>query len=176
MSSFLPHFCLCQHIATRGETLSTSSWTWKRAIYKWSLICQHKTQWCHKLDGISMGAPVEAPTASSSEVEHPTTNSVPELHGTPQTISSGRVAVSPEESNTKTQKPHDAIFMYKRALNTSLWKLWMATILFLQIKTNGIWRMKTNTMANEECWPHPPVVSDNKSARCRMSTNVNPSE
>ena len=58
-----------------------------------------------------MGAPVEAPTASSSDVEHPTTNSTPELYGTPRTITSGRLAGSPEESNTKTQKPHDAIFM-----------------------------------------------------------------
>ena len=52
-----------------------------------------------------MGAPVEAPKASSSEAERPTTNSVPELHGTPQTISSERLAGSPKESNTKTQIP-----------------------------------------------------------------------
>ena len=83
-----------------------------------------------------MGAPVEEPTASSSDVEHPITNSVPELYGTPRTISSERLTGSPEESNTKTQKPHDAIFMYRRALITSLWKIWMANILFLQTKTN----------------------------------------
>ena len=69
-----------------------------------------------------MGASVEAPTASSSDVEKPTTNSDTELHGTTHTISSGQKAGSPEESNSKIQKPHDAIFMYRRALNSSLWK------------------------------------------------------
>ena len=29
---------------------------------------------------------------------------------------------------------HDAIFMFRRALNISLWKIWMATILFLKEK------------------------------------------
>ena len=36
-----------------------------------------------------MGAPVEAPTASSSDEEHPTTSSVLELNGTPDTILQG---------------------------------------------------------------------------------------
>ena len=52
-----------------------------------------------------MGAPVEAPKASSLDAERPTTNSVPELHGTPHTISSGQITGSPEEWNTKTQSP-----------------------------------------------------------------------
>ena len=52
-----------------------------------------------------MGAPVEAPKASSSDAERPTTNSIPELHGTPHTISSGQLTGSPEEGNTKTQSP-----------------------------------------------------------------------
>ena len=46
-------------------------------------------------------------------------------------------AGSPEESNTQTQKPHDAIFMIRRALETSLWKIWMPIILFPIAKTNG---------------------------------------
>ena len=85
-----------------------------------------------------MGAPVGAPTASSPDVERPTTNSAQELHGTPRTISSEWLIGSPEESNTETQKPRDAIFMYRHALSTSFWKIWMATIIFLQIKANGI--------------------------------------
>ena len=52
-----------------------------------------------------MGAPVETRKASSSDAERLTTNSVPELHGTPHAISSGRLAGSPEESNSKTQSP-----------------------------------------------------------------------
>ena len=85
-----------------------------------------------------MGAPVEAPKASSSDAERPTTNSVPELHGTPHTISLGRLAGSPEESNTKTQKPDDAIFIEKRALSTSLWRIRRVTILLLKRKAKGI--------------------------------------
>ena len=103
----------------------------KREQSKWSLICQHKTQWCYKLDGNSIGAAVETPKASFLEVERPTTNSVPELRGTPQAISWGRLAGCPEASNTKTQKSHDAIFMHRLALNTSLWKIWVATIFSL---------------------------------------------
>ena len=52
-----------------------------------------------------MGEPDEAPEASSSDAERPTTNSVPELHGTLHNISSGRLAGSAEESNTETQSP-----------------------------------------------------------------------
>ena len=51
-------------------------------------------------------------------------------------VSQVQAAASPEESNTKRQQPHDVIFMNKRALQTSLWKIWIATILFLQIKLN----------------------------------------
>ena len=42
-----------------------------------------------------MGAPVEAPAASSSDAERPTTNFVPEPYGTPHTISSGQLTGSP---------------------------------------------------------------------------------
>ena len=91
-----------------------------------------------KLDGISMAAPVEVPTTSSSDAERPTKISVPELYGTPHNISSGRFTGSPVESNTESKKPHDAIFMCRRALRTSLWRIWMATKLLLQIKANGI--------------------------------------
>ena len=101
-----------------------------------------------------MGAPVEAPTASFLDVERLATNLVPELHGTTHTICSGRLAGSPDESNNGTQKPRVAIFMYRRALNTSWWKMWIATIIFLQMKTNGKWRMKTTTMAKQEYRPH----------------------
>ena len=52
-----------------------------------------------------MGALVEAPAASSTDVERPTTNLVPELHGTPHSVSSVRSTSSPEDSNTKTQTP-----------------------------------------------------------------------
>ena len=58
-----------------------------------------------------MGTPVEAPTASSLDVEHPKTNSFLELYGTPHVISSGQLTGSPKESNTKTQMRYDAIFM-----------------------------------------------------------------
>ena len=83
-----------------------------------------------------MGSAVGAPTASFSNVERPTTNSVPELYETLRTISSGQSTGSPEESNSKTQKPHDGIFMNWRTLSTSLWKIWMATTLILQTKAN----------------------------------------
>ena len=64
-----------------------------------------------------MGAPRVTPKTSLSDATRPTTNSVPGLQGTSQFVSSGRTAGSPEESNTSTQHPHDAIFMYKRAAN-----------------------------------------------------------
>ena len=135
-SPLMPHFCFCRHIARK--TLNITNLTWKRARHnKWSLFCQHKAQRCNKLDGNSMAAPVEAPTASLSDVECPTASSVPELHGTPHTISSGQLAGSPEETNTKPQKPHGAVFIYRRALDTSLWKICVATLLFLQIKAKG---------------------------------------
>ena len=135
----------------------------ERNYNNWYLIFQKKrAHRCYKLDGISMGAHVEAPTASSSDVESPNTNSVPELYVTPHILSSGRLAGSPEESNTETQKPHDAIFMWRLALNTSLWIIWVATIIFLQMEANGIWRMRTNTMANQEYRPQRPVESPTK--------------
>ena len=152
------HLFFCRHIASCEETWNTTSWTWERANQnKYSQICLHKVQWCYKLDGICLGAPVESPTASSSNAEHPTTNPFPELHGTQHTISWGRLAGSRDEWNTETQKPHDPIFMYRRGLSTSSWKIWVATIILLQIKTNGIWRMDTRTMANQEFRPRLPA-------------------
>ena len=52
-----------------------------------------------------MGAPGIAPVPSPQDVERPTTNPVPELHGAPHTVSLGRSPSSPEDSNTKTQSP-----------------------------------------------------------------------
>ena len=40
----------------------------------------------------------------------------------------------------KHTKPHDATFMFRRALNTSLWEIWMATVLSL---TEKLMRMKS---------------------------------
>ena len=72
-----------------------------------------------------MGAPGLASKTSSSDVVLPAANSVSELHGTSRIVSSDRTAGSPEESKTTTQQPDDAIFMYKSALQTSLWeKIW----------------------------------------------------
>ena len=85
-----------------------------------------------------MGLPVAAPTASSLDEERPTTYSVPELNGTPHTIYSERLAGSQEETNTKTELPQDAIFTYRLELNTSLSKIWIATIKMQQIKANAI--------------------------------------
>ena len=50
----------------------------------------------------------------------PTENSVPELHGTSRSVSSGQTAASPEESSTEKQQLQVAIFMYKPALQNSL--------------------------------------------------------
>ena len=74
----------------------------KESSYSWSHICQNTAYWCYKLDGISMGAPVEAPVTSPQNLERPTTNLVPELHGPPYSVSWGRSPSSPEDSNTKT--------------------------------------------------------------------------
>ena len=39
---------------------------------------------------------------------------------------------APRKNRTlKHKKPHDATFMFRRALNTSLWEIWMATVLSL---------------------------------------------
>ena len=66
-----------------------------------------------------MGACTMAPTPSSPDVMHPTADSVPEQPGAHESLNAGRPAGSPDESNTKTQQPHDALFMNRRALNTS---------------------------------------------------------
>ena len=110
----------------------------KKKQIRWSLVCENRAYRCYKLDGTSMGAPVEAPADSSPDVERPTTNFFPELHGTPHSVSSGRSTSSPEESITTNTKPHDAIFMKRRALCTSLWRIWNATIFFLKRRTKGI--------------------------------------
>ena len=81
-----------------------------------------------------MGAYTVEPAASSHEVMRPTSNSVPEQTGAQESLNSGWPAGSPEESNTKTQQPHDAFFKNRRTLNTSLWKIWVANILFQQTK------------------------------------------
>ena len=64
-----------------------------------------------------MGAPRVAPKTSSSKVARPTTISVPELDGTSRSLSFWQTAGSLEESNNKTQRPDDAIFMYERTAN-----------------------------------------------------------
>ena len=56
-------------------------------------------------------------------------------------------ADSSEELDTNLQQSHDAIFMYKRALQTTLCKIWMATTLFLQMESWWKWKTNTNTMA-----------------------------
>ena len=52
-----------------------------------------------------MGAPEKAPVTSPQEVERPTTNPAPELHGAPHSVSRGRSSSSPEDPNTKIQSP-----------------------------------------------------------------------
>ena len=51
--------------------------------------------------------------------------------------------ISPVKSINNTQQTHRAIFLYKRELQTSLWKLWLATIFFLQkiANDNEKWRL-----------------------------------
>ena len=83
-----------------------------------------------------MGGSIVA-SAPSEDVVRPTSNSVPEPPGTQESPTPGRAAGSPDESNTKTQKPHDAFFMDRRALETGLWKTRTATILFPQKKLMG---------------------------------------
>ena len=77
----------------------------KESSDSWSHICKNTAYWCYKLDGISMGAPVEAPVTSPQDVERPTTNPVPERHGPLASVSWGRSSSSPEDSNTKTESP-----------------------------------------------------------------------
>ena len=76
-----------------------------------------------------MRACTVAPRPSSHDVR-PTSNSIPEQPGAKESLKSGWPAGSPDESNTKTKQPHDAFFMKRRALFTSLWKIWVATIMF----------------------------------------------
>ena len=70
-----------------------------------------------------MGACTVAPTPSSNDVMRPTSHSVPEQPGAQESLNSGWPAGSPDESNTKTQQLHDAFFMKRRSLKTSLWKV-----------------------------------------------------
>ena len=93
-----------------------------------------------------MGEFFKALKTSSLNVARPITNPLPKPPGTSRSVSSGRTLGSSEESNNETQQPHDAldaIIMYTRALQTSLWKIWLATILFPQLKANGNeeWRL-----------------------------------
>ena len=76
-----------------------------------------------------MGACTVAPTPSSHDLR-PTSNSVSELPGAKRSLNSEWPAGSPDESNTETKQPHDTFFMKRRALFTSLWKIWVATTLF----------------------------------------------
>ena len=71
---------------------------------------------------------------SSQDVARSTPSSLPEPPRTTAAASPAGAAGSPEESKTITQKSIDAIFMFRRALNTSLAKKWMATTLILQEK------------------------------------------
>ena len=90
-----------------------------------------------------MGACSVAPTPSSHDV-CPTSNSVPEQPGAQESLNSGWPAGSADESNTKTQQPHDGFFMKKRALITSLWKMSGHHIISSKRKANEIWRNKTH--------------------------------
>ena len=96
----------------------------QRGNWPKSSLIQHVEQYI--LDSYSMGACTLAPTPSSHDVR-PTSNSVPEQPGAQESLNSGWPAGSPDESNTKTQQPHDAFFM---SFITSLWKIWVAIILF----------------------------------------------
>ena len=66
-----------------------------------------------------MGAFTVAPMPSSHDVVRPTSNSVLEQPGTKESLMSGGTAGSPDESNAKTQRPHDAFIVNRLALNTS---------------------------------------------------------
>ena len=88
----------------------------------------------HTWHSQSMGAFTVAPRPSSTDVR-PTSNSVPEKTRAQKPLNSGWPAGSPDESNTETNQPHDAFFMKRRALFTSLWKIWVATIWIQQTKS-----------------------------------------
>ena len=62
-----------------------------------------------------MGACTVAPTPSLHDMMRPTSNSVPEQPGSHESLNSGWLEGSPDESKTKTQQPHDAFFMNRRA-------------------------------------------------------------
>ena len=102
-------------------------WNWPK-----SPLIQHVEQFI--LDSQSMGACTVAPTPSSHDVR-PTSNSVPEQPGAKESLNSGWPTGSPDESFTKLKQPHEAFFMKRRALITSLWTIWVATILFQQTKS-----------------------------------------
>ena len=78
--------------------------------YKFVPLQPIQAHWCYKLDGFSLGAPGEAPKNSSSNLARPTTNFVPELHGTSRFVSSEQTAGFSKESDFTTQQPLDAIF------------------------------------------------------------------
>ena len=95
---------------------------------------QNNIRYCHKLDAQPMGDLFSRLGTSPEDVARPVSNSLPEPPRTTAKASAGWAAGSPEETISKTQKPHGAIFMFRLALNTSLWKIRMATILFLKEK------------------------------------------
>ena len=70
-----------------------------------------------------MGAFIVASAPSSHDVVFPTANSVPEPPGAQTSLIPGSAAGSPDESNTKTQYPYDVLFMNRRALINSSWKI-----------------------------------------------------
>ena len=111
-------------------------------IFKCPEPSQNNMRYCHKVDAQPMEDLFPRLGTSSQDVTRPTSNSFPEPPGTKTTASPGWAAGSPQEPNTKTQKLNDAIFLYRRALDTSLWKLWMATVIFL-------WK-KLTKMKNED--------------------------
>ena len=67
-----------------------------------------------KLDAIPMRGLCTRLGTSWQDVARPTSNSQPKSPATQANASPGWEAGSPEELNTKTQKPHDAIFLFER--------------------------------------------------------------
>ena len=126
------HYCMPASALTPrfnfGWDVITPRWNrngWPN-IYKISSIyyrperSQNKCEFCYTLDLKSMGGLCAMLGTSSQDVAHPISSSLPDPHGMQAKQSPGRATSSPEELNTKTQKPHNATFMFERALYTSL--------------------------------------------------------
>ena len=86
------------------------------------------------LDTSSMEGFIVMLAPSLHDVVRPILDSVPESLGIPELSIPGRAAGSPEKSNTETQLTRDAFFIRRRALETSAWKILIATLFFLQKK------------------------------------------